>query len=80
MGDSVFADVPFTTIRYPVAGESNHDQNTRRPLFEHFEVPEPMYVYIRQLENEILFSTGVVKKLYKDRFTNVLNTQESNDT
>ena len=47
---------------------------------EYFEVPEPVYMYIRQLENEIVFSTGAVKKLYKDRFTNSPNTQGSNNT
>ncbi len=45
---------------------------------EHFEVPEPVYVYIRQLEAEILFNNGAVKRLYKDRFSNNTNAPESN--
>ena len=35
---------------------------------EHYKVPDPVYVYIRQLENEIKHSTGGVKKLYDFRF------------
>jgi hypothetical protein len=35
---------------------------------EHFEVPEPVYVYIVQLENEIKYASGGVKRLYPDRF------------
>jgi hypothetical protein len=44
---------------------------------EHFEVPEPVYVLIRQLEAEILLNKGVVQRLYKDRFTNNPNAPES---
>jgi hypothetical protein len=44
---------------------------------EHFEVPEPVYVYIRQLEAEILFNKGVVQRLYRHRFTNNPNAPES---
>ena len=35
---------------------------------EHFEVPYPIFVYIRQLECEIKYSSGGVKKLYPFRF------------
>lgn len=35
---------------------------------EHFEVPEPVYVYIIQLENEINYCSGGVKRLYPFRF------------
>jgi hypothetical protein len=35
---------------------------------EHFEVPEPVYVYIVQLENEIKYASGGVKRLYDFRF------------
>jgi hypothetical protein len=35
---------------------------------EHFEVPEPVYVYIVQLENEIKYASGGVKNLYPFRF------------
>jgi hypothetical protein len=31
-------------------------------------VPEPVYVYIRQLENEIIYKCGGVQKLYPFRF------------
>ena len=35
---------------------------------EHFEVPYPIFVYIRQLECEIKYSSRGVKKLYPFRF------------
>jgi hypothetical protein len=35
---------------------------------EHFEVPYPVYVYIRQLENAIKYGSGGVKRLYSFRF------------
>ena len=35
---------------------------------EHFKVPEPVYTYVLQLENEIRYATGGVKKLYDFRF------------
>ena len=35
---------------------------------EHFEVPDPVYVYIRQLENAIKYDTSGVKRLYPFRF------------
>ena len=35
---------------------------------EHFEVPEPVYIYIRQLENAIKYDTSGVKRLYPFRF------------
>jgi hypothetical protein len=35
---------------------------------EHFEVPEPVYIYIRQLECEIKYASGGVKRLYPFRF------------
>jgi hypothetical protein len=41
--------------------------NMNREL-EHFEVPEPVYVYIIQLENEIRYGSGGVKRLYPFRF------------
>ena len=34
----------------------------------HFEVPDPVYIYIRQLENEIKYASGGVKRLYSFRF------------
>ena len=34
----------------------------------HFKVPEPVYTYVLQLENEIRYATGGVKKLYDFRF------------
>ena len=42
-------------------------QNENREL-EHFEVPDPVYVYIIQLENEIKYGSGGVKRLYPFRF------------
>ena len=41
--------------------------NNQREL-EHFAVPEPVYTYVLQLENEIRYATGGVKKLYDFRF------------
>jgi len=41
--------------------------NNQREL-EHFGVPEPVYNYIIQLENEIRYSSGGVKRLYPFRF------------
>ena len=35
---------------------------------EHFEVPEPVYIYICQLENAIKHNTSGVKRLYPGRF------------
>jgi hypothetical protein len=39
---------------------------------EHFEVPDPVYVYIRQLENAIKYDTNAVKRLYPFRFGEAL--------
>ena len=41
--------------------------NMNREL-EHFAIPEPVYVYIIQLENEIRYASGGVKRLYPFRF------------
>ena len=46
--------------------------NMNREL-EHFEVPEPVYVYVVQLENEIKYGSGGVKRLYDFRFGEKLN-------
>ena len=46
--------------------------NMNREL-EHFEVPEPVYVYIVQLENEIKYGSGGVKRLYPFRFGEKVN-------
>jgi hypothetical protein len=35
---------------------------------QHFEVPDPVYIYIRQLENEIINRNGAVQRLYDFRF------------
>lgn len=35
---------------------------------QHFEVPEPIYIYIRQLECAIKYGSSGVQKLYPDRF------------
>jgi hypothetical protein len=35
---------------------------------KHFEVPEAVYVYIIQLENEIKYGSGGVKRRYAFRF------------
>jgi hypothetical protein len=45
---------------------SCYNQDTRE--LEHFQVPEPVYVYIVQLENEIKYGSGGVKELYDFRF------------
>jgi hypothetical protein len=42
--------------------------NNETKELEHFEVPEPVYVYIVQLENEIKYASGGVKRLYPFRF------------
>jgi hypothetical protein len=42
--------------------------NNETKELEHFEVPEPVYIYIRQLENAIKYDTSGVKKLYSFRF------------
>ena len=41
--------------------------NEKKEL-EHFKVPEPVYVYILQLEHEIKYKYGGVQKLYPFRF------------
>jgi len=39
--------------------------------YQHFNVPEAVYTYIRQLENAIMCSNKQgIKRLYKERFTN----------
>ena len=43
-----------------------YNQETRE--LEHFKVPEPISVYIRQLECEIKYGRGGVQRLYPDRF------------
>jgi hypothetical protein len=45
---------------------SCYNQETRE--LEHYKVPEPVYVYIVQLENEIKYASGGVKRLYPFRF------------
>jgi len=35
---------------------------------KHFEVPEQVYIYICQLENEIINRNGAVQRLYDFRF------------
>ena len=45
---------------------SCYNQETRE--LEHFKVPYDVYVYVRQLENEIKYCTGGVKELYNFRF------------
>jgi len=35
---------------------------------QNFEVPDPVYIYIRQLENEIINRNGAVQRLYDFRF------------
>ena len=45
---------------------SCYNQETRE--LEHYKVPDPVYVYVRQLENQIKYSTGGVKRLYPFRF------------
>jgi hypothetical protein len=41
--------------------------NMNREL-EHYKVPDPVYIYIRQLENAIKYDTSGVKRLYSFRF------------
>jgi hypothetical protein len=41
--------------------------NENREL-EHFKVPNSIYVYVKQLENEIIHKRGGVQKLYSFRF------------
>ncbi len=45
---------------------SCYNQETRE--LEHFEVPYDVSVYIQQLENEIKYASGGVKRLYPFRF------------
>jgi hypothetical protein len=45
---------------------SCYNQETRE--LEHYKVPDPVYIYIRQLENAIKYGSGGVKKLYDFRF------------
>ena len=47
--------------------------NNETKKLEHFEVPEPVYNYVLQLENEIKYSTGGVKRLYPFRFGEKVN-------
>ena len=42
--------------------------NNETKELEHFEVPYDVSVYIRQLECEIKYASGGVKKLYDFRF------------
>lgn len=42
--------------------------NNKTRELEHFEVPEPVSIYIRQLECEIKYASGGVKRLYPFRF------------
>jgi hypothetical protein len=35
---------------------------------QNFEVPDAVYIYIRQLENEIINRNGAVQRLYDFRF------------
>ena len=46
--------------------------NDKREL-EHFEVPGPVYVYVKQLENEIKYGLGGVKRRYDFRFGEEVN-------
>jgi len=43
---------------------------------QHFEVPDPVYIYIRQLENEIINRNGAVQKLYPFRFGKKLDAED----
>ena len=45
---------------------SCYNQETRE--LEHFHVPEPVFIYILQLEDEIKYGIGGVQKLYPGRF------------
>jgi hypothetical protein len=42
--------------------------NNETKELEHFEVPYSIFVYIRQLECEIKYASGGVKRLYPFRF------------
>jgi len=42
--------------------------NNETKELEHFEVPYSIFVYIRQLEDEIKYASGAVQKLYSFRF------------
>ena len=42
--------------------------NNETKELEHYKVPYPIFVYIRQLECEIKYASGGVKKLYDFRF------------
>lgn len=45
---------------------SCYNQSTKE--LEHFKVPYDVYVYVRQLECEIKYGSGDVKRLYDFRF------------
>ena len=45
---------------------SCYNQETRE--LEHYKVPYDVSVYVRQLENEIKYASGGVKRLYPFRF------------
>ena len=45
---------------------SCYNQETRE--LEHYKVPYDVSVYIQQLENEIKYGSGGVKRLYDFRF------------
>jgi len=49
--------------------------NENREL-ETFNVPESIFVYIRQLEDEINYGRGGVQKLYPFRFGKKLNAED----
>jgi hypothetical protein len=41
--------------------------------YKHYEVPEPVYIYVKQLENAVRHPelSDKVKSLYKERFSNL---------
>lgn len=43
-----------------------YNQETKE--LEHYEVPEAVYVYVKQLECEIKYKSGGIQKLYSFRF------------
>jgi hypothetical protein len=45
---------------------SCYNQETRE--LQHYQVPEAVYVYVKQLECEIKYKSGGVQKLYSFRF------------
>ena len=45
---------------------SCYNQETLK--LEHYKVPDDVLVYIKQLENEIKYGSGGVKRLYDFRF------------